>query len=259
MRINDMTLNSRFGGSFIIHREKWTRDFLLVHFRTPAIVVEDGIEVLADEGSFILYHVGSPQHYYAAQTTYSDDFIHFDIDEDYNFLKSLNIPFNCVLHMPKAKIFSKILCNIQNEYISTNKNKELTLDLMLKQLLIKLSEFMENDLEERKYLSYYDILQKLRTEIYSNPEKGWTVAQMAKYCNLSPSYLQTLYKQAFQTTCINDMINSKMQLAKSLLLMTQLPVKEVAIQCGYQNIEYFMRQFKKTTGHTPSEYRLHYK
>lgn len=250
-----MALNSRFGGSFEIHRNMWNRDFLLVHFRTPAIVLINGKEVHAEEGSFVIFHVGTPQHYYAAESTYSDDYIHFFVDDDYDFLKELGIPFNQVLHIPKVNVFPKLLASIQHEYISINKNKDVTIDLLIKQLFIKISEFIVYDHTEYNYFSYYDTLQKLRAEIYGNPERKWSVSEMAKYCNLSASYLQTLYKQAFHTTCINDVINSKMQQAKSLLVMTDHTVKEIAYQCGYQNVEYFMRQFKKFTGHTPTEYR----
>ncbi len=255
MRINDMALNSRFGGSFAVNRDMWNRDFLLLHFRTPAIVILNGKEVQAEEGSFIIFHVGTPQKYYAAEATYSDDYIHFFIDDDYNFIKELGIPFNKVLQIPKVNLFPKLLANLQHEYISIHKNKDITIDLLLKQLFIKMSEFVVNDQEDYNYFSYYDTLQRLRAVIYSNPEKNWTVPEMAKYCNLSSSYLQTLYKQAFHTTCINDVINSKMQQAKSLLVMTKYTVKEIAFRCGYQNVEYFMRQFKKYTGHTPTEYR----
>ncbi|HCL04174.1 MAG TPA: AraC family transcriptional regulator, partial [Lachnoclostridium phytofermentans] len=43
--------------------------------------------------------------------------------------------------------------------------------------------------------------------------------------------------------------------AKDLLSKTNMPIKEVANECGYKNEVHFMRQFKSIVGVTPSEYR----
>ncbi|MDF2487000.1 MAG: DNA-binding protein AraC-type, partial [Herbinix sp.] len=144
---------------------------------------------------------------------------------------------------------------LYDEYISNLKHRDTSIDLLMKLILIKISEFMNEDAPGNSFLSYYEVLQKLRKDIYNNPDKNWSVKDMARFCNISPSYLQTLYKQAYQTTCINDVINSKIQFSKVLLVKTNHTIKEIASQCGYHNYEFFMRQFKKYNHCTPSEYR----
>lgn len=39
------------------------------------------------------------------------------------------------------------------------------------------------------------------------------------------------------------------------LLHTELPITEVALQCGYTDHSAFTRQFKALTGFTPRQYR----
>jgi len=39
------------------------------------------------------------------------------------------------------------------------------------------------------------------------------------------------------------------------LLHTELPITEVALQCGYTDHSAFTRQFKSSTGFTPRQYR----
>jgi len=36
-----------------------------------------------------------------------------------------------------------------------------------------------------------------------------------------------------------------------------LPIAEVAAQCGYNNAHYFSKLFRQETGATPNEYREH--
>lgn len=249
-----MNLNNKFGSYFHINRY-WTRDYLLIHFRTSAVVVIDGIDTVVEPGSMILYHIDCQQHYYANQDTYIDDFIHFSIEEDYPIFKHLGIPFNTVIKLPSMSLFSLLLSTIHNEFISENINRNTTINYLMKVLFNKIGDFIGTNVKDNNGFTYYEILHKLRDQIYSYPEKNWSLIEMAKYCNLSASYLQILYKQAFHITCINDVINSKMQLAKGLLSMTDDTIKKIAYQCGYHNDEYFMRQFKKCTGYTPSQYR----
>ena len=50
-------------------------------------------------------------------------------------------------------------------------------------------------------------------------------------------------------------IQLKMQQACSLLAMTNLAVKEIALDVGYPDSYHFSRLFKKTIGVSPTEYR----
>jgi AraC-like DNA-binding protein len=51
-------------------------------------------------------------------------------------------------------------------------------------------------------------------------------------------------------------INSKkVERAQLLLYTTDIPVKEVAYELGFNDHSYFIRMFRKVTGITPQEYR----
>ena len=47
----------------------------------------------------------------------------------------------------------------------------------------------------------------------------------------------------------------RLEAAKTLLRATALRCHEVAVRCGYENIQFFHRLFKRTTGLTPGQYR----
>ncbi len=102
---------------------------------------------------------------------------------------------------------------------------------------------------------YKELLQKLRSEITANPQRNWDIEQIAKEIGISRSHLQRLYKQSFSVSCIDDVISARMNKAKSLLKHTALRIQEISVQCGYQNVSHFMRQFKDKCGVTALQYR----
>ncbi len=55
-----------------------------------------------------------------------------------------------------------------------------------------------------------------------------------------------------------DLIHARIERAKQLLLHTNLQIQEIAYQCGYQNGNHFMRQFKEHTGETAKNYRINH-
>lgn len=255
MRIYDIGINNRYGSTFKVDRSNWTRDYLFLYLRTSAIFIINGEKIFAPKNSVIIYRVGATHLYYANESSYCDSYIHFFIDEDYSFITDLKLPFDTIIELPDTKTIPNIMKDIYMEYISLNKNKEKTIDLLLKLLFVKISNFIEDTNDNIKFNKYYEALSALRTEIYLYPNKLWSIPTLAKSVNLSPSYFQFLYKQSFGSSCINDVIKSRITYAKYQLTMTSYTIKEIGVLCGYNNEEFFLRQFKKTTGNTPSEYR----
>ncbi|MDD6345585.1 MAG: AraC family transcriptional regulator, partial [Oscillospiraceae bacterium] len=63
------------------------------------------------------------------------------------------------------------------------------------------------------------------------------------------------YRETFGISCISDVIVSKTDKAREILSTTSCTVSQVAVMCGYDSDEHFMRQFKKVVGVTPTVYR----
>ena len=122
-------------------------------------------------------------------------------------------------------------------------------------------ESMQSELNEklqkvnRHINSYQETLKRLRRDIYEYPEKQHTIESLAKEVSLSNSQFQRLYNKQFETSCKQDIINAQIEKAKILLDTTNMTVNEIAVKCGYNTAVCFMRQFKKKTEYTPSEYR----
>lgn len=91
--------------------------------------------------------------------------------------------------------------------------------------------------------------------INQNIEKNFSRAEIAEAIYLNPEYLSRLFKRV-KGISLNDFISTqKMEIAKSLLTNTNIPVHLIASKVGYSNFSYFSQVFKKYCGLTPLEYR----
>ena len=82
-----------------------------------------------------------------------------------------------------------------------------------------------------------------------------SLEELAGQLSFSPNYLGYLFKAQIGCT-FNDYLNTlRLKYACSLLLSSNISVKEIAYAAGYSSVEYFMYVFKKRMHMTPGEYR----
>ncbi len=101
----------------------------------------------------------------------------------------------------------------------------------------------------------YEKLRKIRQKMREAPSEAWTVERLCTESALPKSTLQKHYKQQFGKSLFEDLIEFRIDAAKHLLTETTLPLGEISVLCGYSAESYFMKQFKRITGLTPTEYR----
>ena len=70
------------------------------------------------------------------------------------------------------------------------------------------------------------------------------------------SYLSNLFRKEVGMTITEYVTNHRILHAADLLLTSMQPVKTIAKQVGFADVQYFSRVFKKKMGKTPSQFRL---
>ncbi len=76
--------------------------------------------------------------------------------------------------------------------------------------------------------------------------------ELAKH---SPEHINRTFQQYFHTTPTEYITTLRLQQAAHQLQMTDNRVLDIAFNCGFNNISYFNRCFKKHYGTTPQQYR----
>ena len=95
--------------------------------------------------------------------------------------------------------------------------------------------------------------------IERNLKKGISLEDVANHVNISTYYLSKIFKKEMGVNFITYVTDRKMDLAKEMLVNTDIPVLNIALDLAYNEANYFSKAFKKKTGLTPSEYREKFK
>ena len=130
---------------------------------------------------------------------------------------------------------------------------QIKIKIILLQFLLRMWEkgfVIENDKSGRNTVEKEMILyiqQSFAGEI--------SLKEFGKQFHLSEKYVSRYFKEHFHITLSKYVTYLRLEHAKQLLQNTDIPVTEVAMQSGYQNVSYFIRSFKKTYGVAPLKYR----
>lgn len=100
------------------------------------------------------------------------------------------------------------------------------------------------------------LIEEAKHYIQENYHQNIRLADLVQVVYVSPYYLSHLFKKVTKTSPIQYLIQYRMEVAKHLLLTTNLTITEIAIKVGYQSETHFQNTFKRTTGKTPGQYRI---
>ncbi len=107
------------------------------------------------------------------------------------------------------------------------------------------------DEDTSKYAEFSKIVEYLNDHI----EEQITIETLVKEFAINRNKLNALFMTHASMTCINYLLNLRMDLAKILLTKTEIPIGEVSTRVGYPDSNYFAKVFKKQVGVTPTKYR----
>ncbi|MCI9419208.1 MAG: helix-turn-helix transcriptional regulator [Eubacterium sp.] len=222
--------------------------FVQTHIQTYFVI--DGKRIVMPAHAAILYPPHSFIQYGAAEKKiYSDDWTRFYTDEP--FICKGNIPLETPFQTRDYMFIKQLLHLLACENFFDNKYKESSIQALFQLLFSKLHESLSSDADDFRELE----LLQLHMNIQNNPASPWSVPEMAKQLHICPRHLQKIYQKRFGITCMDDVIQNRLLLAKEKLEHTDIPVYRIAEQCGYSNTEHFSRQFKQHFTMSPSMYR----
>ncbi len=87
------------------------------------------------------------------------------------------------------------------------------------------------------------------------PDRGYNVNDIARELDVCRNTLTLAFKACTGSTAVEYLQRRRIDLAKNILRATDDKIESVARSCGYSNVKYFYRNFKKITGQSPAEYR----
>ena len=98
-------------------------------------------------------------------------------------------------------------------------------------------------------------MQVVECYIREHVDEELSVEKLAQIAYISPNYLTRCFKKKHGKTVVEYINDFRLGLAEEMLKNTSLTVTAISAKVGYANYSYFVRQFKKYKGCSPSEYR----
>lgn len=82
-----------------------------------------------------------------------------------------------------------------------------------------------------------------------------SLEDIASHSNISTRHLNRIFKSFYQTSPMAYLQRLRLERACHLLRLTQWPITQVSYQSGFNDSNYFSRQFNKVYGMSPKQFR----
>ncbi len=98
-------------------------------------------------------------------------------------------------------------------------------------------------------------VRSIKSHISAHLSEKLTLSDIAAAVHLTPEYCCALFKRHMGKTVFDYILDQRIDTAKRLIALGDIPLRGVAAEMGFADYNYFSRTFKRLSGMTPSEYK----
>jgi len=160
------------------------------------------------------------------------------------------------IHLNNNEQVQFILDRIFTTFLGSNKAKDALVDLMVKELIIRLLQtrakamLVDNSiLFDNNRMAF--IVKYLREHL----TEDISVNKLAAKACMSTSNFHRTFKNTIGESPIDFLNGERIKFAKNLIQHTSGRFSDIAVKAGFNNTSYFNRQFKRFEKITPNQYR----
>ena len=103
--------------------------------------------------------------------------------------------------------------------------------------------------------SHQSLGEIIKSYVDKNIDRKITLAELSKKLHRSIVTLTECFRKEFGVSIMQYVFQRRMEAARQMLVEDKLSIGEIAYSCGFQDIEYFSRCFKREFGKPPSVWR----
>ena len=246
----------------------WHDEFEIIYVRSGFLAVSiSGESYIGKTGEAFVVSPGN-LHLMGSQTGTVDyytflfplKYISFRTDDmlDEKLLEPLNSGH--LMICPRVKDTAKELCEQLIEIDEAKKDEseskittQVGTKIILLQFILEMWKkgfVIENDTSGRNTVE-----KEMVSYIQQNFTGKISLREFGEQFHLSEKYISRYFKEHFHITLSQYVTYLRLEHAKQLLQDTDIPVTDVAMQSGYQNVSYFIRSFQKAYAVSPLKYR----
>lgn len=183
---------------------------------------------------------------------FDDDFVGDEYKEYVDELISNNF-----IRLPEEHIYKikELLRKIEGEGRHIFPDYSQMQKLYLRELLIMISRHRKKKVST-KYSPSISIIQDAAKFISENYASNITLSSISKKYAMSTSYFSKQFKSVTGVG-FNEYLNIiRVTASEKLLISSNKPITKIAMECGFNDSNYYAAVFKKIKGITPKKYSL---
>ncbi len=163
-----------------------------------------------------------------------------------------------ICHLDDNPNIALLIQRLTNTFIQNNSAKDVLIDVMLKELIIRLLQTNAKIslVTESSSLFNNNRLAFIVKYMRENFRENITVDSLAKKACMSTSNFYKKFKNTFGETPVEHLNALRIKFAKKMIRNSNKQIVEIAELSGFNSSSYFNRIFKKTVGLTPNQYRI---
>jgi two-component system, response regulator YesN len=113
---------------------------------------------------------------------------------------------------------------------------------------------------KNSYEKHYENLEantihQIKQYIMENSQQNISLETLSNRVGLSPIYISKMFKEKLGINYIDFLTECRIEKAKKMLTEPEKSIKEITLEVGYHEPNYFSKVFKKMCNVTPREYR----
>ncbi|MBS1624458.1 MAG: helix-turn-helix transcriptional regulator [Bacteroidetes bacterium] len=161
-------------------------------------------------------------------------------------------------------VITSVFQDLREVVCSSNDAEGYDLEDKYTDLLERLMEIhfdIYSDIRTRGYvkpstgIELYKRISMARDYIDSNYTRDILLEDIAQNCCLSVSHLKRLFKEYFHITPHQYIIQRRLEKARTLLIQSDMPVRNICGEIGFENTSSFIRLFRNSYNLTPMSFR----
>ena len=145
----------------------------------------------------------------------------------------------------------------ENGAVTDDMTNQLFIKSSLLRILAVLSRHRLFTPTEKNLDKRVEGIKTVLTYIRENYNEKIYIQDLAAQVHMNEQYFCRFFKKSIGRSPMEYLNEYRIKQAMELLKETDLPVMEVCLECGYNNLGNFLRAFKKYTETTPLKYRNH--
>ena len=256
LTFNDMVITSMIRGKKVMHLfDQPAFDYLpgeSVIVPANETMVIDFPEAKSDTPTQCIA-LAVDQGYVNDTLNYLNNYYNSDPDSTHNW----KLQFN-QYHFDNDTEVTNLINKLMRVCSSEDRAKNIYADLNLKELLIRLvqSQHLVQVSMESSKIANQSRLHYILHFIQEHLTQKISTDNLCKKAYMSRNEFFRWFREQFGITPVDYINKERIKLAKQLLAQKNSTITEVSYQCGFADVNYFVRLFKKTEGVTPAPTRI---